>query len=152
MQEARWLKATWPCHLLPLMENLVPGLSAEADEIVTDQLTAAVYGSGLVAAFATPALVALVENAAFNAVRPFLEEGQTTVGVEVNIKHLAATPTGMRVRARAELVQFNGRRLDFKVEAWDDVEKIGEGTHARMIVDNARFHARFDQKKAQVKG
>ncbi len=119
--------------------------------MVTDQLTAAVYGSGLVAAFATPALVALMENAAFNAVRPYLAEGQTTVGIEVNIKHLAATPPGMRVRARAELVQFNGRRLDFKVEAWDDVEKIGVGTHARMIVDNERFHARFDQKRAQVK-
>ncbi len=133
------------------MDKIIPGLSAEADEVVTDQLTAAVYGSGLVAAFATPALVALMETAAFNAVRPYLAQGQTTVGIEVNIKHLAATPPGMRVRARAELVQFNGRRLDFKVEAWDDVEKIGEGTHARMIVDNARFHARFEQKRAQVK-
>ncbi len=134
------------------MDNIVPGAVYEADELVTDELTAAVYGSGLVAAFATPALVALMENAAFNAVRPFLTAGQTTVGIEVNIKHLAATPPGMRVRARAELLQVNGRRLDFKVEAWDDVEKIGEGTHARMIVDSARFQARFEQKKAQVKG
>ncbi len=134
------------------MDNIVPGAVYEADELVTDELTAAVYGSGLVAAFATPALVALMENAAFNAVRPFLATGQTTVGIEVNIKHLAATPPGMRVRARAELLQVNGRRLDFKVEAWDDAEKIGEGTHTRMIVDSARFQARFEQKKAQVKG
>ncbi len=133
------------------MEQLAPGLVGEANETVTDQLTAAVHGSGLVVAFATPALVALTENAAFSATRPYLPPGQTTVGIEVNIKHLAATPIGMQVRARAELVRVDGRRLYFNVEAWDNAEKIGEGTHARMIVDEARFNARLEQKRAQVK-
>ncbi len=96
-------------------------------------------------------MVALMENAAFNAVKSSLAPDQTTVGVEVNIKHLAATPPGLRVRAHAELVQVQGRRLEFKVEAWDDLEKIGEGTHTRMVVDTARFNARFEQKIPQAK-
>ncbi len=130
---------------------MAPGLTGEASERVTPELTAAHYGSGLVAGYATPALVGLMESAAFGAIRPYLPEGQTTVGVEVNIRHLAATPVGMQVRARAELVRIDGRRLYFKVEAWDDVEKIGEGTHQRMIIDEARFNARFETKRAQVK-
>ncbi|MGB8648570.1 MAG: thioesterase family protein [Anaerolineae bacterium] len=132
------------------MDQITPGLTGESSELVTEELTAAAYGSGLVAAFATPALVGLIESAAFHATRSVLLPGQTTVGIEVNIKHLAATPPGMHVRARAELVRVDGRRLYFNVEAWDDVEKIGEGTHTRMLIDESRFYARFEQKRAQV--
>jgi fluoroacetyl-CoA thioesterase len=130
------------------MDILNAGLVNETTLVVTAEETAARWGSGLVASFATPALVALVENAAFNATRPFLPETQTTVGTEVKLKHLAATPVGMTVRARAELLSVEGRELVFKVEAWDDVEKIGEGTHTRFIVDLERFNQRF-QAKAQ---
>ncbi len=143
-------KAAWPFAFQPPMDPLAPGLVGESSEIVTTELTAANYGSGLVAAFATPALVALMENAAFGATKSHLAPEQTTVGVEVNIKHMAATPPGMRVRARAELVRVEGRRLYFNVEAWDAVEKIGEGTHTRMIVDLARFNARFEEKRSKA--
>src|SRR5512142_2230962 len=119
------------------MPEMKPGFVGESSEIVTEVLTAANYGSGLVPAFATPAMVGLMEGAAFDATKAHLDAGQTTVGTEVNIKHMAATPVGMRVRARAELMHVDGRRLYFKVEAWDEVEKIGEGTHTRMIVDGA---------------
>lgn len=128
------------------MSEVAIGLTGETTQVVTMEKTAAFWGSGLVAAFATPALVALMENAAFNAVKDVLAEGQTTVGTELNIKHLAATPVGMTVRARAELVQVDGRKLVFQVEAWDDKEKIGGGTHTRFIVDLARFNQRFAEK------
>ena len=132
------------------MDQIQSGLVGESSEIVTDELTAASYDSGLVSAFATPAMVGLMESAAFLATKEYLPEGQTTVGVEVNIRHLAATPVGMQVHARAELVRVDGRRLFFAVEAWDEVEKIGEGTHTRMLVDEARFNARFEEKRSKV--
>lgn len=133
-----------------MTETIRGGLVSESLERVTGELTAAQYGSGLVASYATPAMIALMENAAFNATKPLLPETQTTVGAEVNIKHLAATPVGMTVRARAELLSVEGRKLVFKVEAWDDVEKIGEGTHTRFIVDLERFNARLKQKRAKA--
>lgn len=133
-----------------MTETIQIGLIGEATERVTPELTAAEWGSGLVASFATPALIALMENAAFNATKPLLPETQTTVGTAVNIQHLAATPVGMTVRARAELVEMQGRQLVFKVEAWDDAEKIGEGTHTRFIVDLERFEQRFNSKVQQV--
>ncbi len=132
------------------MENLKPGLIGESSEMVTDQLTAASHGSGLVPAFATPAMIALMENASVAAIQKHLDAGQTSVGVEVNIKHLAATPVGMRVRARSEVTAVDGRRVSFKVEAWDDKEKIGEGTHQRVIVDDARFKERLKEKRSNV--
>jgi fluoroacetyl-CoA thioesterase len=132
------------------MEEIKIGLTGEASEIVKLELTAAFWGSGLVASYSTPAMVALMENAAFNATKPLLPETQTTVGTEVNIKHLAATPLGMTVRARAELLQIEGRKLLFKVEVWDDAEKIGEGTHGRFIVDLERFNQRFNEKAKKV--
>lgn len=131
------------------MSEILIGLVGETSEPVTAENTAARWGSGLVAGFSTPAMIALMENAAFSATKDLLPEGQTTVGVEVNIKHLAATPVGMTVRARAELLSVEGRKLLFKVEAWDDAEKIGEGTHARFIVDVARFDKRMADKQKQ---
>jgi fluoroacetyl-CoA thioesterase len=129
-----------------MVNEITIGIVGENSELVTAENTAARWGSGLVAGFSTPAMVALMENAAFAATKDLLPKGQTTVGVEVNIKHLAATPVGMTVRARAELLQVDGRKLLFKVEAWDDAEKIGEGTHARFIVDVARFDKRMAEK------
>ncbi len=131
--------------------DLLPGLIGECAQLVTVEKTAAHWGSGLVAGFSTPALVALMENAAFVAIEKILPAGQTTVGTEVNIKHLAATPVGMTVRARAELAAVDGRKLTFNVEAWDDAEKIGQGTHTRFIVDMEKFTLRFQSKLDNLK-
>lgn len=131
------------------MTEITIGLTAESTETVTPENTAARWGSGLVAGFSTPAMIALMENAAFSATKDLLPQEQTTVGVEVNIKHLAATPVGMTVRDRAELTEIDGRKLTFKVEAWDDAEKIGKGTHARFIVDVARFDKRMTEKSTR---
>lgn len=121
-------------------------LIGETTHKVSNQDTAARWGSGLVDAFSTPALVGLVENASVTAVEKCLETSQTSVGVEISIKHLAATPVGMMVSARSELVEIEGRRLKFKVEAWDEKEKVCEGSHSRAIVDKSRFIDRLNQK------
>ncbi|MGD0750310.1 MAG: thioesterase family protein [Anaerolineales bacterium] len=128
------------------MDELVPGLQAELEHIVTDADTASHWGSGLVPVFSTPALVGLMENAAVNALIGHLAPGQTTVGAHMDVRHLAATPVGMQVRARAELTAVEGRKLVFKIQAWDAVELIGEAGHERFIVDEARFLARTKAK------
>lgn len=131
------------------MGEIKLGSVGEATQVVTDAQTAAVYGSGLVPAFATPAMIALMEGAGVRALQPNLDAGQNSVGVEVNVKHLAATPVGMTVRARAEVIEVQGRRVTLKVEAWDDKEKIGEGTHVRALIDDARFKERLKAKSNQ---
>lgn len=123
-----------------------PGLKGEAASMVVMENTAMRVGSGSVPVFATPMLVALMENAAINALEGKLSKGQTTVGTIVEIKHLAATPMGMVVRAEAELTAVEGARLTFRVEAYDQKEKVGEGTHQRFILEQARFMARVEAK------
>jgi fluoroacetyl-CoA thioesterase len=93
------------------------------------------YILSLVAAYSTPSMIPLMERAGVAAIQRYLSEGQTSVGVEVNIKHLAATPVGMQVTARASLIEIDGGRLKFRVEAWDDKEKIREGLHVRAVPD-----------------
>ncbi|MGB9885571.1 MAG: thioesterase family protein [Moorellales bacterium] len=115
------------------------GIRSEAREVVTRENTAVAYGSGGVEVYATPAVVALLERAAVAAVEPHLEAGKTTVGTRVDVKHLAATPVGFQVRAVVELVQVEGRRLVFRAEVYDEVEKVAEGTHERFVVDLERF-------------
>lgn len=127
--------------------NLKPGIKAEQTELVTDKNTAMAYGSGGVAVYATPAMIGLMEKAALSAVDPLLLEGMATVGTELNVKHLAATPVGMKVTAQAELLQVEGKRLVFKVEAFDEKEKIGEGTHERYIINLAKFLAKCAEKR-----
>jgi predicted thioesterase len=95
-------------------------------------------------------MIALMESAALRAVQPFLPEEQTTVGVRIDVRHIAATPVGMQLHARAELTEVDGRRLVFHVEAFDAHEKVGEGTHERMIVDPARLLARAQAKRPQA--
>jgi len=108
-------------------------------------------GEALPPVLSTPRVVQYLERAAHLGLLPLLPEGQTSVGTIVNIKHLAATPVGMQARFRAELLSVDGRRLLFKVEAWDDVEKIAEGEHERFVIDRARFDKRLAEKQAQVK-
>lgn len=129
--------------------TLTPGLTGEASITVTDDLTAAALGSGSVPVYSTPALIALLEGAAIDALKGRLPDGMTTVGVRVDVRHLAATPVGQTVTARATLRQVDGRRLVFDVAAWDPVEPVGEGTHERVIVDRARFESRAAAKSAR---
>ena len=128
-------------------DTLKPGLNAETTAIVTKKNTASSYGSGYLDVFSTPAMIALMEEASYMTVDAILPSGHTTVGTEVNIKHLAATPIGMKVSARAELLNIDGRALLFKVEAFDEKAKIGEGTHSRFIVEVEKFMAKTEGKK-----
>ncbi len=131
-----------------LKERLRSGLSGEATTVVDEHNTAIALGSGSVPVFATPAMAALVEAAAVQAIAAELNEGQTTVGVALDLQHLAASPLGATVRAEAKLVNVEGRRLTFRVTAYDDVEQIGIGSHQRILVDTDRFLARTHTKHA----
>ena len=115
------------------------GLTGEASTTVVHENTAAAVGAGGVEVFGTPMMIALMENAAWETVAEHLDEGHVTVGTLVNVKHLAATPLGQRVHATAELIEIDRRRLVFKVEAFDEKQKIGEGFHERFIVNLERF-------------
>lgn len=128
------------------MNELTPGLIAELSHTVTDADTASKWGSGLVPVFSTPALVGLMESAAVAALEGHLSPGQTTVGGHIDVHHLAATPVGMQVRARAELTEVEGRKLFFKIQAWDENELIGEAEHERFVVDEKRFLERVQAK------
>lgn len=131
-----------------MFERIVPGLVGERETRVEVGNTARHLGSGDVSVFATPEMIRLMERAAVRAVDHLLPEGYRTVGIHVDVRHLAATPLGMTVRARAELLEVNGRRLTFRVEAFDDVEKVGEGVHQRMIVSLVKFRDRVKAKGA----
>jgi fluoroacetyl-CoA thioesterase len=96
--------------------------------------------------FATPMMITAMENAALNAVRSYLGPGESAVGTAVNVRHLAATPVGHRVTAEAEVTKVDGRRIEFKVSARDEVEEIGNGTHERMVVDIQRLKQRLNAK------
>lgn len=128
-----------------------PGLSGTAQVIVVEENTAQALGSGTVPVYATPALVALLEEAAVNALRPVLDAGKTSVGTRIDVSHLAATPIGLAVRAQATLTAIDGRRLTFAVVAYDAVEKVAEGIHERVVVDEERFLARVREKGLNAK-
>jgi fluoroacetyl-CoA thioesterase len=110
------------------------GLAAEVEQVVTQELTADALGNMGVKVFATPYVVCLMENAAQAALLPHLPPGAGTVGTSVEMRHLAATPVGMTARAKATLVETDGKRCLFEVDIWDEVEKIAEGRHERYIV------------------
>jgi fluoroacetyl-CoA thioesterase len=133
-----------------VFEQIVPGLVGQSQVQVSPQNTAQHLGSGNVKVFATPEMVLLIEMAGVAAVDHLLPAGYRTVGVGIQVSHTAATPLGMTVRAKVELLRVEGRKLVFRVEAADDVEKIGEGVHERMIVSLAKFNERVQAKKARV--
>jgi fluoroacetyl-CoA thioesterase len=95
---------------------------------------------------ATPVMILIMENAALNAIRPFLDAGESAVGVAVDVKHLAATPVGHEVCATAEVVGVDGKRIDFKVSASDGKEEIGKGSHQRIVIDLRSFNERLAKK------
>ena len=126
------------------------GLVGTAQTTVTGANTALALGSGLVPVYATPALVALLEEAAVNALKPLLEPGKTSVGTRIDVSHLAASPIGMIVRAQATLSKVDGRRLVFDVVAYDEAEQIAEGIHERVLVNEQRFLARVQEKSSHT--
>lgn len=126
--------------------TLKVGLSFEVRTTVSAANMASAIGSGGVDVFSTPMMIALMEAASFQAVQPHLAPDESTVGTLINVRHLAATPGGMEVRAVSRLDAVEGKRLTFTVEAFDEKEKIGEGTHERFVVSLSRFIARVAQK------
>jgi fluoroacetyl-CoA thioesterase len=129
--------------------TLAVGLRGIAAVTVSDRDTATAYASGSVPVLATPRLVALMEQAAVDATRGALAPGETTVGTRIDIAHLAATPTGRTVRAEATLEAIDGRCLRFSVAAWDGDVTIGEGTHLRAVIDEARFLEKLRRARDQ---
>ena len=100
---------------------------------------------------ATPVMILIMENAALNAVRPFLEPGESAVGTGINVQHLASTPVGQDVRAEAEVTGVDGRRIEFAVTASDETEEIGRGTHQRVVIDMQRFNDRLARKSTAAR-
>jgi fluoroacetyl-CoA thioesterase len=126
--------------------ELQPGLAASTEILVGTRDTAHHVGSGKIKVLATPVMIMLLEEAALNAVEGLLSPGYQTVGTHLDVSHIAATPVGMRVDAYAELTAVDGRKLTFRVWAEDEVERIGEGTHERIIVEVERVDKRTRAK------
>ena len=126
---------------------IVIGSKCRLETAVTEELTAAHVGSGALPVFATPYMIALLENAAVNAVQAQLEEGQGTVGTRLEVTHDAATPIGMKVWAEAEVTGVEGRKITLSVRAFDECGPIGGGTHERFVITVDRFLAKAQAKK-----
>ena len=128
---------------------LTVGISHEMTRNVTDENTAASLGSGLLDVFATPAMVALMEETCMKSVQAELDEGCGTVGTGLTIHHVSATPVGMTVRCASKLVEVDGRKLVFDVQAFDEAGLIGQGTHERFIIESEKFFAKEKKKLEQ---
>ena len=135
--------------VLILPQELKPGLQGTAEIVVGTRDTAPHVGSGKIGVLATPIMVNLMEAAALQAVERLLPPGHQTVGTHLDVRHFAATPVGLRVLARAELTRIDGRTLTFSIIAEDDRERIGEGTHERLIINVERFDQRMQKKLAR---
>lgn len=122
------------------------GLKGYQEVQAAETNSAKTMGSGSLDVFATPAMIALMEETAWKSVQPYLEEGQGSVGIQLNVDHLSATPLGMKVRCESEVTAVEGRKLTFKVAAYDEAGLIGEGTHQRFIVDNEKFQGKANKK------
>lgn len=122
------------------------GITGKQTITVTEDKTAAVMGSGTLPVFATPAMIAFMENTASKSVADKLEAGQGTVGTSIDVKHMAATPVGMEVSCETKLVEVDRKRLVFEVKAYDAAGVIGEGMHERFIIDNEKFLAKAQAK------
>lgn len=127
---------------------ILVGTKCILEQVVTEDLTAAAVGSGLLPVFGTPFMIGLMENAAQTVLGNFLEEGQGSVGTHLDVSHTAPTPIGMKVAVEAEItnVSENGKIIDFKLTAWDEKGPIGNGTHTRAIINNERFLTKCNAK------
>ncbi len=128
---------------------LEKGIKGFGELVVNESNTAEALGSGSLAVLATPSMIALMEKTARLSVDPFLEEGQSTVGTLVNVKHLSATPVGMKVTCNTELVEIDRRRLVFHVECSDEKGLIGEGDHERFVIDAEKFMSKTSAKLSE---
>jgi len=127
-------------------EKIVAGLRGSATLVVGDEHTAPSIGSGKVRVLATPVMINLIEAAALAAVEHLLPAGYQSLGTRLDVRHIAATPVGMRVTASAEVLAVQGRTMNFRVEARDERELIGDGTHERVVVNVAKFDQRVQRK------
>jgi len=123
------------------------GLIGEAITTVTSDQTSLHMGSGSMEVLATPAMIALLEAAAVSAIDPYLSPGKTSVGIEINVRHLSATPIGERITSMAEVTRVDGRRVILEVRAWDERELIGEGMHTRYIIEADDFLSRVKKSE-----
>jgi len=131
---------------MELMDNVKLGLKEEQEFVVQEEHTAGHVGSGSLRVLATPSMIGFMERVARDLMERNLPDGYSSVGVWVDVRHLAATPVDARVRVSCEVTGVNGRKVDFSVQAWDEVEKIGEGRHQRVAIDVARFLQRLQAK------
>jgi len=131
-----------------MCDALVPGMSHEIEVQTGPEHTARCFYENLPDVFATPFLAGFMERVSAELINRHLEPGQQSVGISMNLQHSAATPLGMRVRVRTEITARDGKKLTFKVEAWDAIEKIGEAVHERFIISAEKFNARVARKKA----
>lgn len=127
--------------------HVTVGMETEIEKVVKHEDTALYFGSGTVSVLATPVMIGWMESAALNLVSTVLPEGYDTVGTYIGSSHIAATPVGMQVRVIARVTEVDGKKITFKVKAYDEMDKIGEGTHTRAIVEVSRF-----LEKANAKG
>lgn len=125
---------------------ITAGMSLELKHVVTSEHTASKMASGALEVFGTPTLIAFMEECSLQCVKPELEEGQSTVGTMINMKHLAATPVGMEVRVVSTLTEVDRKRLMFDIKAYDEAGLIGECTHERFIVDSNKFMEKTNAK------
>jgi predicted thioesterase len=128
------------------VEKIIIGIKGESQTTVTPDVMARHLGSGGIDVYATPSMIALMEGAAVAAIDHLLPEGQASVGISLEVKHLAATPRGKKVRAQAEVIGVEGRLVEFTVQAWDEHELIGEGLHTRFVIDIDRFLHNLEKK------
>jgi len=133
-------------------EKLKPGLKGVSGLTVAEEHTAPRVGSGRVHVLATPVMINVIEAAALAAIEHLLPEGYQSLGTRLDIRHFAATPVGMRVRAEVEVEKVEGRTVSFRVQVADEKEPIGDGTHERMVVNVSRFDVRVQDKVAMVRG
>ena len=126
------------------------GLENEIEIIVDKKDTAKSYGSGELEVLATPKMISLMEEASYKCVSPYLDEGISSVGTLVNVKHLSATPVGMKVRVKSQVIEIEDRKITFKVEAYDEKGIIGEGEHERYLVKSEKFLSKTYAKKENI--
>jgi fluoroacetyl-CoA thioesterase len=129
------------------MKPVPVGAKGKFEQAVETRHLASELDSSLAAVLSTPTMVAMMEQAAIEAIKPFLDAGESSVGMSIEVSHTAATPPGHRARAEAEVTKVEGRRFEFSVRAFDDIEQIGSGTHRRAVIDAAKFNDRLKAKQ-----
>ena len=129
------------------MKPVPVGAKGKFEQMVETRHLASELDSSLAAVLSTPTMIAMMEQAAIEAIRPFLDAGESSVGMTIEVSQTAATPPGHRARAEAEVTKVEGRRLEFSVRAFDDVEQIGSGSHRRAVIDASKFNDRLKTKQ-----